>query len=504
MRIEYFSQSDEYQLQKATVAGRTDPNEKNLAALFFERVFGLVAESGYVAQVLPGVIFNGSFSKDLRLKLLNETEITALVGFENQGIFDGIDDRYNFAVTSFRNSGRTEVLQGVFQQRDVKVLDDFRSHTAEIPRQVLTEYSPEARIFPFIRSQEEVGALESMFSHPSLSERLSSRWNVDVHRELDRTRDSDRFLESAEEGDYPVYAGKNIHQHVHDDEIEGGAQSFSLWSVEEDARPEKSAKHRARERTFNSGDLKRAIYDTFNGPATGKSQKGFVDDLLGEHRGEPLGPEDVLPDSTEYRIAYRDIARASDERTLIASVLPKDVVCVNTLQTLRPHRPDPVESDLSQKPLHDAYTREFSDRELFVAVGLLNSVVFDFLIRTKTDSHIVQYKLTESQMPRLTDGDDWFEYISSRAARLNSYGDAFAEMRERLGGLDPATEPGERERLRAEIDAAAFHAYGLDRDETSFILDDFHRVQNPRLMTEGYFERVLDEYDTLAESGPHP
>jgi hypothetical protein len=139
-----------------------------------------------------------------------------------------------------------------------------------------------------------------------------------------------------------------------------------------------------------------------------------------------------------------------------------------------------------------------------VAVGLLNSLPFDFLMRTKVDSHIVMYKLRESQMPRLTDSDDWFEYISTRAARLNCYGDAFAEMRERLGGLDPATEPGERERLRAEIDAAAFHAYGLDRDETEFILDDFHRVQNPRLMTESYFDRVLDKYDILTESGPLP
>jgi len=124
-------------------------------------------------------------------------------------------------------------------------------------------------------------------------------------------------------------------------------------------------------------------------------------------------------------------------------------------------------------------------------------------MRIKIDTGIAMYKFRESQMPRLTDDDNWFEYISTRAARLNCYGEAFAEMRERLGGLDPATEPSERERLRAEIDAAAFHAYGLDREETAFVLDDFHRVQSPRLMTESYFERVLEEYDTLAESGPH-
>lgn len=57
----------------------------------------------------------------------------------------------------------------------------------------------------------------------------------------------------------------------------------------------------------------------------------------------------------------------------------------------------------------------------------------------------------------------------------------------------------ERKRLQAEIDAAAFHAYGLDREETAFVLDAFHRVQNTRLMTEEYFELVLEKYDELAK-----
>ena len=60
----------------------------------------------------------------------------------------------------------------------------------------------------------------------------------------------------------------------------------------------------------------------------------------------------------------------------------------------------------------------------------------------------------------------------------------------------------ERKPLQAEIDAAAFHAYRLDREETAFVLDDFHQVQNPRLMTDGYFELVLVKYDVLAESDP--
>ena len=62
----------------------------------------------------------------------------------------------------------------------------------------------------------------------------------------------------------------------------------------------------------------------------------------------------------------------------------------------------------------------------------------------------------------------------------------------------------ERKRLQAEIDAAAFHAYGLSPEETAFVLDDFHRVRNPRLMTEEYFDLVFEKYDERATEGPNP
>lgn len=163
---------------------------------------------------------------------------------------------------------------------------------------------------------------------------------------------------------------------------------------------------------------------------------------------------------------------------------------------------DPTEEDLTESPLHSAYRRVFTDTELFAALGLLNSIPFDFLMRTKTDTHIVMYKFEESQVPQLTEGDDWFEFISTRAAKLNCYGEEFQEVRNRLGVLQPVTDRRKREKLRAEIDAAAFHAYGFDRNDTTFILENFHRVSDPRLMDEDYFDMVLKEYDRLAKEPP--
>ena len=382
-------------------------------------------------------------------------------------------------------------------------LSDIDATAINLSSDVLKRYSPEARTFPLVESEAEANLLEKIIAHPPLSDD-SQGWKVNPYRELDRNQDRDRFVESESEGDYPVYGGSNIFQYTYTSDFYEGLEPPKLWSVDEENEPDKSAKRRIREKSFRSRDpdmgLKKAIYNEFNG--TG-SQKGFVNDLLEEERGSPLSLDDVLLDCTEYRIVFRNIAQATDERTFICAVIPKGVVCHHALNTIRPFTFNIDRKDLSESPLHSAYERVFTDRELFVALGLLNSIAFDFLMRTKIDKNLVMYKLIESQVPRLTEGDNWFRYISDRAARLNCYGEGFAEMRERLGGIDPETDRQKRHEIQAEIDAAAFHAYGLERRDVEFVLDDFHQVSNARLMTNEYMDMVFEKFDVLLEEGPY-
>ena len=65
---------------------------------------------------------------------------------------------------------------------------------------------------------------------------------------------------------------------------------------------------------------------------------------------------------------------------------------------------------------------------------------------------------------------------------------AVSERNEHRGKPRTATETPKHPLPQAEIDAAAFHTYGLDPEQTKFVLDDFHRVGNPRVMDEAYFE----------------
>ncbi len=496
IRAMYFNGSSQYKLQNPDIDGSSVGNENDLSMLFLERAFEVASDDSYVAQILPGTVFVGAAGKDLRNHLLDNTTLHHLIMYENGGIFDGIFNNYKFGISVFKNRGETDTLKTIYTKGNINILRSIDESAVTVSRELLTKYSPKAGIFPLIESAEHADLLKKVIDHPPLGEQEGG-WYINPYSELHRNGDRDRYVESQKEGDYPVYGGSNIYQYEYSPEFID-LDSPSLWSVNEDRNPDKSAKRRIREKSFRSRDpemgLKKAIYKKYDG--TG-SQKGFVNDLLERERGEPLSLDDIKLDCSEYRIVFRNITNSFNERTMICSVIPKGVVCHHALNTIRPYTFDISRDDLSDKPLHSVYERIFTDSELFATLGLLNSIPFDFLMRTKIDKNLVMYKLTESQMPKLTQGDEWFDFISERAARLNCYGEPFAEMRERLGGIKPAVKEDKRIELRAEIDAAASHAYGLTYSDVSFMLESFLTVQSPRIMDQDYFDLVREKYKKL-------
>ncbi|QGX95835.1 hypothetical protein EI982_14115 [Haloplanus rallus] len=493
LQADYFNDGDAFTKQRSKIAGRTQASENDLSSLFFERVFDIAREDGYVTQVLPGRIFHGAPTKTLREHLLNETTVSSLVSFENHGIFNNIDNRYNFGIVTFENRGETDVLRGIFEQTDLGILEDSDEFLVEIPRRVLTGFAPSSLLFPRIQSDQDVGVLNTLVSHPSVGDE-GRDWYANPFYPLHKTSDKERFFDTPEDCQYPILTGRNFFQFSYTPDFYDDLEPPFQWSVDEEIDPSRSAKQRIREKKVRS--LKKSLYEAFDGSG---SMKGFVNDLLEEERGRPLSPKDVRLPSTTYRVGFRRVARGTDERSMISAVIPPGPVCDYSFYVIEPFEIKPSQEDLSEFPLHSVYEQVFSDRELFAALGLFNSISFDFLIRRKIDNSIPIYSFKETQIPDLTKGDDWFEYISTRAARLNCYGEAFAEMRDRLGGIDPATDMDERRELQAELDAAAFHAYGLNHEQTEFVLEDFHRVRDPRIMDEAYFEMVLEKYESLSE-----
>jgi hypothetical protein len=64
-------------------------------------------------------------------------------------------------------------------------------------------------------------------------------------------------------------------------------------------------------------------------------------------------------------------------------------------------------------------------------------------------------------------------------------------------------DPARREQMRAELDGAMFHVYGLTRPETEHVLDSFFVLRKYEMRDHGEFRTrrlVLERYDAMAEA----
>ncbi|WP_199847832.1 hypothetical protein [Streptomyces dysideae] len=60
-----------------------------------------------------------------------------------------------------------------------------------------------------------------------------------------------------------------------------------------------------------------------------------------------------------------------------------------------------------------------------------------------------------------------------------------------------------REVLRAELDAAFFHLYGLDRDDVDYVMETFPIIKREDIAAHGTYrtkDLILDIYDRMAEA----
>lgn len=487
----YYNQN--YVLQNPSVYGHKLGSDKDLSFLFIERVFSLIKDEAKVSMIFPGSLFFGSSAKDIRAKFLENCDINSIITFENHGIFNELHHQYKFGIVTLSMGGSSRYVRGSFNNKEVEFLRNKNFNMLKIPKKILSQYSPKAGMFPVLNNSKEIEIISKIVKYPPISH--PKGWNIDLNRELDRGNDREYMTEDKEIGDYPIYSGSNVYQFSYNNCFYD-LDEVKLWGVHKKIDGVKNSLELLK--TREKKRLKKKIYEVLDGKG---SQKQFVNDILRKQRDKKLSKNDVKLDKETFRIGFRSITNSTNERTLISALIPPGILFTNTLVTIRPFEIEVHENDLDGD-LKEFYVEKYNLNEKLVLIGLLNSIPFDFLMRTKIESKIMFYKLKESQMPRIEENDSWFEYICTRAAKLNCYGDEFEEMRESLGGIEAEMNFNKRKELQAEIDAAAFHVYSLNKEEVKYILESFYRVKNPRLMTEDYFEMVYDKYLMLKERGP--
>ncbi|MEA5577192.1 Eco57I restriction-modification methylase domain-containing protein [Anabaena sp. UHCC 0451] len=404
---EYFRVAEQYQNQVPIIDGKRHGKDINLYKLFVEQCLNLLSPHGECGLVIPSGIYTDLGCKQLREMLFSQTKITGLFCFENRkAIFEGVDSRFKFVVLTFENGNKTLSFPAKFMRHDVGELNSFPDNDCmNISVDLIKQLSPDSLSVMEFKSDLDIVIAEKMSRFPLLGEEIQDKWNLELHREFNMTDDAYLFKTEPEKGRLPLYEGKMIHQFTHQ------WSQPKYWINESEAR-----------KAF----LKKKQHDT-----------------------------NIKLDYQYYRFAYRAIARNTDIRTLIGSIVPKNVFCGNSLNLATPN---------------------FNTKELLVISTLLNSFVVDFALRQTVSANINMFYIYQLPVPRLTEKDAYFNEIVERAAKLICTTPEYDELAKEVGlesHKNGITDERERGKIRAELDGIIAHLYGLTEGEFSHILSTF-------------------------------
>jgi len=195
------------------------------------------------------------------------------------------------------------------------------------------------------------------------------------------------------------------------------------------------------------------------------------DSLLAQEAPLSQRRDAVLRELDRARVAFRDVARATDSRTVRATLVPPHIFLTNTA---------PYLAFLDEDPRRQA-----------AALGVLNSLPFDWQARRFVELHVNFFILEGLTVPELSDAH--YDAIVSAAARLSVPDERFADFAAATGVEVGRLDPEERDSLRAEIDARVARAWGLDADDLEVIFSGFKVAGVPedyRALVRGRFAEL--------------
>jgi hypothetical protein len=135
------------------------------------------------------------------------------------------------------------------------------------------------------------------------------------------------------------------------------------------------------------------------------------------------------------RLAYRDVASATNRLTLISAIIPARAVTTHTLFCLRTRLPM---------------------AEQHVLCALLNSFVANYLIRLRVNTHVTATLMSRLPVPVIREGDALFARLGTLSASLAR-----------------DTKPVEQMEEYAQLQALCAHAYQLRASEFEHVLGTF-------------------------------
>lgn len=423
----------------------TGTGDVNTYALFSETALKLAAPTGRVGIIVPSGVATDDSTKEF-FAHISQGRLVRLIDYENRdAIFPSVHRSFKFSLLTLGKAD--EALFSFFLTNTTQEKDKRRQF--KLSARDIAKINPNTKTCAVFRSEKDAELTKKIYDRvPVLWDETKENgnpWGIHFATMFHMSNDSHLFRTSATKADLkdpvPLYEAKMIHQFDH---------RFATYTGD-------------CEETRNVTDAEKAD-PNFQVTPRYWVEKKEVEDRLASKGWKH-----------NWLMGWRDITNATNERTVIASLIPR----VGVGHTL---------------PLYFIDSKLDGVIHLFF-VGLLNSLVFDYVARQKvggthlTYGYLKQLPVIAPKQIRKIDCD----FVGSRVLIF------YKGLLENTAILDPVVIPqthhksDDKALFRAEIDAYLAALYGITREDLQFILDPI-AVMGEDYPTETF--RVLKNNET--------
>jgi Eco57I restriction-modification methylase/MmeI, DNA-methyltransferase domain len=333
----------------------------NRYQLFVERAVALTRPGGRIGLVLPSGLATDHGSARLRRLLFSRCAVDAIVGMNNRrGVFP-IHRSVRFLLVTASPGTPTDRVACRLDLDDPSALESAGEDLADstwfpigLSPSVLERISGDGLAIPALRDSIDLGIVERA---ASLFRPLGDArgWAARFGRELNATDNRDAFHDAGR--GLPVVEGKHL-------------------------EPFRVARERSRH-SIRAADARRLL---------------------------PSAPHE------RPRLAYRDVASATNRTTLVAAMLPAQCVSTHTLFCLRTRLPP---------------------RSQYFLCALFNSFVVNFLVRLRVTTHVTTAVVEQLPIPTAETAPGAFRQIAALGRLLSTRRDpaALAMLNARVAEL---------------------------------------------------------------------
>ncbi|MFD8213559.1 Eco57I restriction-modification methylase domain-containing protein [Streptomyces sp. NPDC059697] len=454
----------------------TGQGNLNTYSVFTETDRILLGPEGRAGVIVPTGIATDARTQFFFKDLVQKGSIAALYDFENeQRLFPNVHHAFKFSILSLAGSGqRAAAAQFAFFLRDPAELDDASKAFTLTPEEIQL-LNPNTGTLPVFRSRRDAEITLHIYRRVPVLIQESTQggnpWGMSFLRMFDMGHDSALFnlgedLEASgwalsgntfskgEKRMLPLYEAKMLHQFDH---------RFGTYEGQTVAQA-------------NMGTLPRLSPPQQDDPTATTTPRYWVP--------EPEVEAKLIAKSWDHGwlLGWRDICRVTDARTVISTIIPAAAVGDKFLLALPKDHGELLQANLS-------------------------SLVFDYAARQKIGGTSLKY-FTMSQLP--APAPDTLlrhrSFISRRVIELTYTSHDMSPFARDLGdnGAPFHWDENRRGIMRAELDAAFLHIYGISREDADYILDTFPIVRRKDEAKYGTYrtkELILAEYDRMAEAG---